>query len=222
MATNEVAVQQERRQPLLKASDIWILAVLAAAVAVLALAPKSVDFKADLSLGDVLSLLGVLFLIALVLERGLDVFLTAWRAADAESLELEIRKREQKLRAAVAARKGKGTPEQLAEAQRLQREITQRKAERQQQRSRTRCIALQAGLAAGILVSVVGVRVLNSLMDASQIEALTSVQSRLFTLIDIVVTGAMLAGGSEGIHKMTQVYRNFMERSSESLSKPAE
>lgn len=28
------------------------------------------------------------------------------------------------------------------------------------------------------------------------------------------------AGGSEGIHKITRVYRNFMERSSESLSKP--
>jgi hypothetical protein len=217
--TTEAMAQAGQKKFLLKARDIWILVALGAAAAIFILVPRAIDFKADLSLGDVLSLLGVLFLIALVLERGLDVFLTAWLAADAEKAELEIRELEQRLKTTVSARKGKAaTP--CDEVQSLQDQVLLKTQQRQQQRSRTRVIALQAGLVAGIIISAAGVRVLNSLVDTGQIAALTSIQNRLFTLSDIVVTGAMLAGGSEGIHKITQVYRNFMERSTESLSKP--
>jgi hypothetical protein len=33
----------------------------------------------------------------------------------------------------------------------------------------------------------------------------------LFPTIDVLVTGAVLAGGSEGVHQMVNVFSNFME-----------
>jgi hypothetical protein len=33
----------------------------------------------------------------------------------------------------------------------------------------------------------------------------------LFPTVDVLVTGAVLAGGSEGVHQMVNVFSNFME-----------
>lgn len=38
-----------------------------------------------------------------------------------------------------------------------------------------------------------------------------------FNMVDICLTGGVIAGGSEGIHKLTQVFTDFMESSSQRI-----
>jgi len=63
------------------------------------------------------------------------------------------------------------------------------------------------GLGIGFLVSLVGVRVLGNVID---IASLSGDQQGVFTVVDILLTGAVLAGGSEAVNKIMKVYNSFM------------
>lgn len=39
----------------------------------------------------------------------------------------------------------------------------------------------------------------------------TTTQGIAFRFLDVALTGALIAGGSEGIHKITQVFTTFLE-----------
>ena len=47
-------------------------------------------------------------------------------------------------------------------------------------------------------------------------------QYRWFTFTDILITGALIAGGSEGIHKITTVLSNFLESQAKMAKKKGE
>jgi archaellum biogenesis protein FlaJ (TadC family) len=72
-------------------------------------------------------------------------------------------------------------------------------------RAETKEMALLVGFAFGVFVSLAGVRALHGLLADS------APTGTLFTVADIVVTGAMLAGGSEGIHRMANAFTSFMD-----------
>jgi len=73
----------------------------------------------------------------------------------------------------------------------------------------TRNISLWSALFLGVFVSAVGVRTLGMLVAENAVPA--GMQTSLFNSVDILLTGALLAGGSDGIHKIMQVYTNYME-----------
>jgi hypothetical protein len=72
-------------------------------------------------------------------------------------------------------------------------------------RAETKEIALLVGLVLGTFVSLAGVRALHGLLSD------TAPTGKLLSAADIVVTGAMLAGGSEGIHRMANAFTSFMD-----------
>ena len=72
-------------------------------------------------------------------------------------------------------------------------------------------IAFLIGLSAGILISIVGVRVLDPLIDFDTTMA-TALQVSVFKFADIVVTGGLIGGGADGIHKLVSVITDFLDQ----------
>jgi hypothetical protein len=59
--------------------------------------------------------------------------------------------------------------------------------------------AYWASFTFGLLISLVGVRALNGLVDIKELEG---AQKAFFGLVDVIVTGGVIAGGSAAIDKM--------------------
>ena len=79
-------------------------------------------------------------------------------------------------------------------------------------KSQTRKIALWTALLVGLMISGVGVRSLDTLLVPVQQGALNSgIQGALFRCLDVLLTGGLIAGGSDGIHKITQLASTFFE-----------
>jgi hypothetical protein len=55
----------------------------------------------------------------------------------------------------------------------------------------------------------VGLRALETLVDPA-LSAWSPQQSTAFRLVDVLLTGAVIARGSEGIHHLATVFENFM------------
>jgi hypothetical protein len=136
-----------------------------------------------------------LVLIALFTERALEVFVTAWRGPAEKVLKTV----------------------EAADGLEAKKEIAAYKGETQR-------IAFTAGIALGVLVSATGVRCLALLLYPDEIEALTGTQMYLFNALDVLITGAVIGGGAEGIHKIVKVFTTFLETSSAKIEKqkPAE
>ena len=71
------------------------------------------------------------------------------------------------------------------------------------------------GLFVGIIISSLWIRTLNQLVTTESIQSLPSLQSSAFRFIDVLLTGGLIAGGSDGIHKIIDLYRVFTETSSQ-------
>ena len=65
------------------------------------------------------------------------------------------------------------------------------------------------------MVSAVGFRSLQTLVDPASLAALPGVQRFIFGLLDVFLTGGLIAGGSDGIHKIAQVFYDFMDATAE-------
>lgn len=83
----------------------------------------------------------------------------------------------------------------------------------------TRIIAIRLAFGLGILISLVGFRTAEALVVS--IEDLSPIQSLFFIWTDVLLTGGVIAGGSEGIHKIANVYGNFMDSTSNRLEQSA-
>ena len=79
-------------------------------------------------------------------------------------------------------------------------------------KSQTRKIALWTALSVGLLISGVGVRSLDTLLQPVPQGALNAnIQGLVFRCLDVLLTGGLIAGGSDGIHKITQLASTFFE-----------
>lgn len=67
-----------------------------------------------------------------------------------------------------------------------------------------------------MIISAVGLRSLQPLFAAGDADAvaawLASRQGHVFGAIDILVTGTLLAGGSDGIHWIVALYRDWIDK----------
>jgi hypothetical protein len=82
-------------------------------------------------------------------------------------------------------------------------------------KTETRKIALWTGLFIGLLISGVGIRALETLITlrdfSNQQPIFYNLQVCIFRILDTLLTGGLIAGGSEGIHKIVQVFTAFLE-----------
>jgi len=77
----------------------------------------------------------------------------------------------------------------------------------------TRVLSLLTALGLGVVISALGVRVIQPFVDPDQFDELGRMQKALFSCADTFVSGAMLGGGSEGIHKILDTILTWFDKS---------
>ena len=154
-----------------------VVVLVASLLAVAVFTPGLIPF-APITLTDVVNVITPLFLVALFIERGLEVFLTSWRAGESKRRE-----------------DNKDAP-----GLREHKIVTPR-------------IAFLAGTAIGVVISALGVRALQPLLYADLFPGADGVQfqERAFMAMDVLLTGMLLGGGADGLHKLVSVFTNFMD-----------
>lgn len=136
--------------------------------------------------------LGILYIVALFVERSLEVLLKAWRQGGKARLEARVREAEE---GAGAAEEGAGAAAET---------------ELREYRAGTQRRALLAGLTLGLLVSLSGVRLLGPIFDLASASAF---QQAVFQFTDIMLTAGLIAGGSATIHELMALIDDFLRAS---------
>ena len=177
---------------------IWVaLLVLGLAVVVVSLGDslKPIGTKeGEAPFLTALTQLGILYIVALFVERSLEVLIKAWRQGGKSRLEEEARSAADDAKAEA----GKALEEYRAGTQRR---------------------ALLVGLTLGILVSLSGVRLLGPIFEFSVTEG-WSFQQAVFQFTDIIVTAGLIAGGSATIHELMALVDDFLRTSRKRAKQP--
>jgi hypothetical protein len=156
---------------------------------------KSVRFKEDLGqeIGHVLS---SLLVIALFVERLIEVVVSIWREPDQEKKDHAV--------ATVSGPDGKALAGKEADQEELKKTQVEHKAD-------TGVFASAVGLCIGVLVAAVSFQCLGHLFDPQSLGELPETQRKLFVGVDILLTGAVLSGGSDAVHKIFNAFNAFMD-----------
>ena len=133
------------------------------------------------------SQLGILYIVALFIERALEVLLKAWRQGGKVLLQQEV---------VASAGESKVSAEKNL----------------QEYKAGTQKRALLLALTMGILVAVSGVRLLGPIYHSAFTEE-WAFQLALFQFTDIVITAGLIAGGSKTIHELMGLIDEFLRRS---------
>jgi hypothetical protein len=146
---------------------------------------------------DVTKLLTRFFVLALFVERTLEVFITAWRGE-------ETVKRENDLKAA------KESLVQSPPDPSLHDDIKTKKDWLAEYKCQTQAIALRSALALGILIAAVGARSFKVFVDPPPTgPGWLKIQTGAFHVLDVLVSGGIIGGGTDAIHKMMNVITEF-------------
>lgn len=178
------------------ASILVVLAALAtvAVISVRDLAPAAVPFR-QIAPQALLGTLTWLFAVALFIERAVEVIVMVLRDAEADVRAGAVGAEQGRLD--EAAKAAPAVPLNLDALHAAQKNLADYRAE-------TKEVALCVGFVLGIAVSLAGIRSFASIVDA------VPAGNWLFSTVDVLVTGAVLAGGSEGVHQMVNVFSNFL------------
>jgi len=167
--------------------------------------PKTIPFwKFETS--DVVTLLTSLILVSLFIERANEVILIAWRGKGQQTILTKISLEKQKL-----ASEGKNLANAYSSV------LASAKSDLEQYSAETRSIALLTALGFGIMASAIGIRAIYPLVDPSVLDQVNSVHHAVFTAIDVFITGALLGGGANGIHKILDLFLSFVDKSRERI-----
>jgi hypothetical protein len=155
-----------------------------------------------------------LIAVALFIERAIEVLVAVVRDRQADDLQSAQDRAQSELDAATATWQAMPVssvqPKRLAfeEVKQKQASLNAATANMTGYKSVTKEFAMKAALVIAALVSIVGVRSLQTLIEPGpQIRG-------SFVLADIIVTSLLLAGGSEGIHRIANVFTSFMDGAS--------
>jgi len=209
-------------------------AVLAAIVLLLVIAcllgPEIIPFK-DFSTDDVTRLITSAILVALFIERTTEVVLNAWRGTEKVRREQTLKTQKDRYTARfneeVEASLQK-LPESKRDDSRAKKEIeavVTRKLQDSDEakavadatgsldtyRSENRRLALLSGLIMGIAVSAIGLRLITPLLDGRVIDELPMRHHRFLITLDVFITGALLGGGANGLHKILDLFLKHVD-----------
>lgn len=179
--------------------------------------PSPVPFKI-FGQTEIMTLLGSLLAISLFLERALEVFIVTLRDPDAAGLDMKIEEQTNLLKT-LKEKTCQTSEDPLRKAEDKLMSI---KKQRIDYSLETRRISLWTALILGFLISGVGIRTLGILVEPGSLSSLPEYQLTVFHLTDVILTGGLLAGGSDGIHKLTKVYTNYMEMTAKNAKQKRE
>jgi hypothetical protein len=142
------------------------------------------------ALEDVVGRLGILFVLSVFAERTVQVYVSIFRNAEKQSLS-------------EAVRQGRVVGDtELA---------LDRNAALAQQRASTQKYSVLLALLIGILLGLAGISLLSALVDTG-----TSLNG-LLRVIDILIVGGLIAGGSQPIHQIIETITDTFSLTRESL-----
>lgn len=174
------------------------------------LSPQALKLQSD-AIAHATSFLAVAVILSLFLERSLEVFVGVWRDPGQISIDAHWSFEEQRQKQATERQ----DPKEYAAATDELRKLNLQRAD---YRIGTQKFAMRAGFAAGLLVSVAGLRCLEGLVELPQGTTHSAeLQRFLFQLVDVLLTGGLIAGGSEGLHKLSQIYSTFVDTTNKRL-----
>jgi hypothetical protein len=186
------------------------LVVLVSVVLVAVLNPGLVRFW-PMSSGEFVQTIAPLFLVSLFIERVLEVFLTTWRGPDAAAQAQKVKK------AKDAAKHAHAASEAAHLISHLQAEAGKEEDTLVDYKAKTQRVAFLSGIALGVVVSALGVRALGLFVDPAvfaDLRHVHPVQAQWFNAADVFLTGAVLGGGSDGLHKLVSVFTDFLDTTS--------
>ena len=152
---------------------------------------------AELGSGEITKRLALLLIAAAFIERAVEVILTPWRAKTAELLELGH--------------------DLAAATERAERELALAEYKLDTQR-----LAFWLSSGFGLVVGASGFRALEWFVEIPQASAASfgPTQAQLLSVLDVVLTGMVLAGGADGVHKIIALFTDFMDRTRARLNDP--
>lgn len=178
-----------------------LLGVLIAAIILLVVifVPKGVPFW-QFTWWDIAILLISLSLVALFIERAVEVIIIVWREKGKQELLniVSIEKRKSELKAKKGIRKMTVDEEKSVK-------------DHENYSTETKTVAIPTAFIMGIIISALGFRALQPLVDPAVFKTLGSVHKALFTGIDTLITGALLGGGSKGMHEIVEAFLNWVQ-----------
>jgi hypothetical protein len=160
----------------------------------------------------ILGLIAKLIVIALFMERAQEFFVELWRGAERDKKLHYIEIQEERITDAKAQGASKDELEQARS------KLADLRLDLRKYRSITMRVALWSSFLLGLLISAVGIRSLTPLVEVS---GMTGARESLFIGVDIILTSCLIAGGSEGLHKIMKLYNRFMDHSEIVLDKKA-
>ena len=182
-------------------AGIYGVALLALAILIVWTGTSSKPIKFQPIDGQlVIDVLTPLFLVALFLERAQEVFISAWREMGRKPLETTLEKE-----------KGETSP--------TADDIKKAEDALAAYKSTTGRISFLVLLSAGVIISLVGLRSLESFVDLGR-TGWTDTQGWWFSVVDIVLTGGLIGGGSDGIHKLVSVVTDFLDSTRKKIKQP--
>jgi hypothetical protein len=145
--------------------------------------------------GDFTSRFATIAFFSLLVERTVEIIMSIWRSEEANKREADVQR-------LLAAKVDPASDAFIATQSRL----IQYKAETLQW-------TMPVSFALGLFIAAIGVRALSQFVDLTAAGASTPSETQLywFNMIDILFTGALLAGGADPIHKILDLYRKFVE-----------
>ena len=154
------------------------------------------DFRTiDISSFDfskIFGLLGSIAFISLLVERTSEIFMIDPKEKEKERLKREVQS---------LTKRSVLSPE---EAEVKIQKATQLEVYQNERRKKVSIFAFTLG----ILIAMFGVRILTNLIENP--ESMNIVQSKFINIVDMVLTGCVIAGGSEGIHHIIKMFGSFM------------
>jgi hypothetical protein len=83
-------------------------------------------------------------------------------------------------------------------------------------------LAMKGAFVLGTFLAAVGVRALEPFVaEGFWEETARAWQHGLFTALDVLVTGAVIGGGAEGIHRLVSVVLDFLDQTRDRINRPA-
>lgn len=175
---------------------------------------------------------GMLLLISLFVERSVEVLLSAWRSRGADKLDkeiielqkifnteyIEIEKIEQMIakdqidnfQSLIEEKKNLASAKDLLdlkENETLELAISRKKVERTKYSAESRSNAIWFAVLLGCLISASGFQFLSNLIHQEK----SGNPSSFFRTVDIIITGLVLAGGSDAITRIIKSFTEFFD-----------
>lgn len=181
----------------------WLVAAAIAGFALfVGLYAKSLTLR-PFAAADIVRLLASLGVIALLVERTIEVSIGAWRGkitdrlfSAAESAKLAL----------ISA------PTNIT----LHETVAVKQAELADYRAETRKVALRAAVLLGLLVAATGLRTIETLVAPVTAPPI-GMAPGLFRILDLLMTAAIIGGGSESIHRMISTVMTYLDSVSKAV-----